>query len=385
MQKLLALFCLLYCCNIANAQFMYSSRDGDYTKSGTVTIEIDNPTSEVPLNPATQKEILEQERERDILDSFIVKTGARYQKIKRKIAEGKRIEDLKSSDRSIYLLHENRSDIKEIAYEYQTNFRTSKSITPQVLSGLSLVNNTLSDENSGVIELGAKINNTRISLPTKFKYNVDEINGEFKVKRVQKDRYLYFDFISRGLLSLDSLQKTMSEYVNTTQGSPLVLRLNFQQRLTPSYLDPAVTRRREPVFFLNLDFDGRLVPVSSSTKIEEAGGSFHIMPSLIAVFPSGEISSNRQEDNFIIQLTFNAAYLSNNLKEAMTLASAENPFAGNWALSTELRAGNFSEKNPLRNWSVFAKYTWQEIVGSQFSFGFAFAPQGTKEKENEKN
>lgn len=386
---LLALLCISY---ITNAQFSYNSRDVEKLRKGKIKVEIDAsiqlPTNfnflniDINKTKSNNSEIDENEliEELEILDSYIDKTEIKYNSIKHKLSKGKKFDDLNEKEKSIYLLHTKRELITEIDYDYKTNFRTAKSITSQVLSGISMVSNSLSDKNSGVIEMGAKINNTRISLPTKFKYNVVENNGKIEVTRYQRDRYLYFDFISRGLLSLDSLQNTMSEYVNSTQGSPLVFRIKLQQRLTPSYLDPTVTKRKEPVFFLNFDFDGRLVPVTSSTKIEEAGGSIHIMPSLIAVFPSGEINSEEQEDNFIVQLTFNGAYLSNNLKTAMTPSSGENPFWGNVALSSELRAGNYSETNPMRNWSIFAKYTWQKIVGSQFTFGFAFAPQGSKQK-----
>lgn len=392
--RVIIIFFLLQFVLVSNAQFSYHSSDGKKIENGTILIPTDSIQNLIPINifsidienfniDDSNLSVDEIEEERKILDEYIKKTEARYKRIKKRVSRrNKRNKDsskkLFGINKTIFTLHENKNNILSLNFDYKTTFRTSNSITPQALSGLNLVNNSLGDNNSGVLELGAKINNLRISLPTKFKYKTKEENGKYIITRYQRDRYLYFDFISRGLLTLDSLQTTMSEYVNTTQGAPLSLRLNFQQRITPEYLDQSITKRREPIIFFNVDFDGRLVPVTSTTKIEEAGGSFHIMPSFVAVFPSGEISSKEQEDNFIIQLTLNGAYLSQNLREAMTPDSKDNPFYGNWAFSTELRLGNYSEINPVRNWSLFAKYTLQESIGSQFTFGFSFAPQGNK-------
>lgn len=314
------------------------------------------------------------------LNTFIKVTQGEYEHIMKK-----EINKLNKRQKHLVLLHnalEKSSNNKTsigIIIDTSNNFRTGN---PQAITGLNLFNNLNGGYAAAALELGGRLNNMRLSLPTKIRYYIDSVkqdaddtNYNYIITRYQRNKYLYFDFISRGLVSLDSIATTVSEYVNSTQGSLLTTRLNFQWNLMPKYIRSEITGVREPQCYFIVDIDARLVPIASSAKIDDAGVSFHCMPTFLYSTPAGELSSNAQADNFIIQLSGNILYVSNNLKNS--LMPANRGFTQHDILvSAELRAGYYSTENPARNFSFFGKYSFQKTTGPVWTAGVNFSPQG---------
>lgn len=321
--------------------------------------------------------------ELEALNKYLVQTNAIYEnKIKDK-------EDKKLNNRQLVLkrLHENIGNIETIRVDSSSNFRKSTAIGYQGRLGPTINNNTFGNNTSGLIDLGGRISNTRIKIATKAKYKLEEVNEEGKPKkyeltRIKRDRFMYFDFLSRGVLSLDSLQTTMTEYIKSLDGAPMSTRVNFQWRIKNPYKVRNTIQENEAKSYLQLYLDSRVIPVMNQTQIDKIGASFHLIPTYIATFPSGQLSSDKEEDSFVIQASANLAFLTNNLKDAIIVDAAS--YDSNWYASFELRIGNFSQKDPLRNWSVFANYSFHETVGSNFNVGFSIAPRGEEKEEENK-
>lgn len=388
-KSLLAALSMCFLVLQVQAQFSYNPYRGKFSDR-TMTIKLADSVRSSFLEleatdvKAENTEVSEKEIEEEltILRRYLAFTRNDYQKIKARVAAGDSDSELrkKLSDKeyAVYILHTYQEKFTEITCDCKTKPKIEPPITAQGIAGANLVTNSVTDETSGLFELGARINNTRISLPSSFRYNVKKSGDTYSLERYQRSRYLYLTFISRGVLTLDSLQNTMSEYVSSTLGSPLTARVSLQNRLGREWGE--VTGIREPSFYYSLDFDARVVPVTSATKIEEGGASFHFAPSLLAIFPSGESHSLLQDEDFIVQFTLNAAVLTDNLEAALTPKGAESPLKRNTAVSSELRVGNYSRVNPLRNWSVFAKMSFYDLIGPKFSIGYTFAPRGKEPK-----
>lgn len=328
------------------------------------------------------------EEELDKVMKYVSATQPAYNKI---VDKGKKLEDLSKKDRNMVLVHKAvaTGNVIGVSVDASDNFRTS---SPQAITGLSMFNNVSGKYTAAALELGGRLNNTRISLPSYIRFSVDTVkvadsNGKevtrYVINRYQRNKYLYFDFISRGLVSLDSIKNSVSEYVNTTQGSLLTSRLHFQWNLMPAYLQTEITGVREPQCHAVLDVDARLVPIAGSNKIDDAGMSFHLMPAFIYVAPAGQLNSDAQDDNFIIQFSANVLYTTDNVKKAL-MPSASGFTQYDVLVSAELRAGYYSLVNPERNFSFFAKYCFQKTTGPQWTAGFNFTPQ-TKNPDAAKN
>lgn len=401
---------LLWLLFIANtplqAQFSYNSRQGRAIskKSTSTTNSVDTlynqeygnfhrtirPTpfllNDVLLDIDAQSDAETSIRTRSEIDTLIRYTSPLYLRLNhRKNRKKKNFVIRDSSNRVLYNLHQHYISKKPIVWDryVETNFRTSKSLSTQGLAGLQgIANNFSLDDAGALLELGGRISNMRLTLPTKTTFVERVSNDTFYLTTLQKDRYLYLDFISRGVLATDSLKATISEYINTTMGSPLSLRVNFQHNFNRPYHVRPITGKREPNFYFNLSVDARAVPVFGTSSMEGLGGSIHVIPSLLMVLPSGAIDSKAQEDNFIVQLTVNSALVSDNIQEIMLTDPDQSaiPVIRNMALSFELRVGNYSELNPTRNWSFFIKWVPLEIVGQQFAVGYTFAPQAVKDQ-----
>lgn len=281
----------------------------------------------------------------------------------------------------IYILHRDISQIAFLNVELRSNFRSSEAISAQGIAGIVGGQSTEGD-GSANYELGAKISNTRVTLGTKIKYSMEKSDdGKFVLTKKQKDRYLYFDFISRGLLAFDSLKTTMTEYINSSVGSPITVRWSNQFDLSNKWSNYHTSGIRQPKKYITIDVDSRLIPVVNETVVDGVGVSLNIMPSFIFSTSSGSLSSRVQEDTFLFQFTGNFAVVSDNVLDVVVLEGGSKP-SGNLLISAEGRLGNFSTINSTRNWSVFFKYSFQDLIGSKFSFGFSFAPQGEGKAKN---
>ena len=258
--------------------------------------------------------------------------------------------------------------------------RHSKGISAQAIAGLyQKIDNNLSETSKNFFELGSRLSDIRLKLYTKVRYEMKKNPADaskYILTRNQRSRFLYVDFISRGLLALDSLSTTVNEYVNTLQGSPLCVRLAHQINLT-NPTKALATGEPEPELFVNFLFDARLIPVALGKEITSAGGSFHFIPSFTASFPSGKGDDDTEGDRFVIQVTGNAAYITNDAAKILYLGQTAQK---SYALSLEARMGLFSTEHPERNFNFLFKYNLQEVNGSRASIGFSFAPQVKKEE-----
>jgi len=255
--------------------------------------------------------------------------------------------------------------------------RQTKGISPQILSGLyQKVDNNLGQNANNFFELGSRLSDIRIKLNTKITYSLTRTDDKYVLTRNQKDRFLYFDFISRGVLALDSLSTSVNEYINSLQGAPLSLRLNQQINLS-NPLRETISNSPQPSFFLNFAFDARLIPLAVGKEVVGAGGSFHVIPTFTATFPSGRSDEDNESDRFVIQLSGNLAYMTNNAAEVLFLGQED---VDRTSFSFEARAGLFSEDQPAKNFNFVFRYNSQPVNGTRASVGFNFAPRISTEK-----
>lgn len=303
--SILVLWILFIATTSVQAQFTYNSRQGktiiqrpssqtqttdketrtsyQYYERNTQSIRIRGVLSQIDqLSTSASKDTFNE------LDTLLKYTTPIYLRLKRRKL---RLEDREktflirdSTKRVLYRLHEYYLQEKTIVWQpyLESNFRSSKSLATQGLAGLQGIANDFSLDGAGaLLELGGRISNMRLTLPTKTEFSSRESASEDTLYLItlQKDKYLYLDFISRGVLATDSLQATISEYVNTTMGSPLSFRANWQWSLSRPYHIPVITKKREPNFYFNLGLDARAIPVLGTSSLEQLGGSVHIMPS----------------------------------------------------------------------------------------------------------
>jgi hypothetical protein len=260
--------------------------------------------------------------------------------------------------------------------------RQTRGVSPQMLSGLyQKLDNNLGRNASNFFELGSRISDLRLKTATTVSYRLESDAGKNTLVRKQRERFLYFDFISRGVLALDSMSTTVNEYVNSLQGAPLSVRLTQQFNLSNPVLGD-ITGAVEPLYFIDIAFDGRLVPVTVGREVTSAGGSFHLIPSFTAAFPSGKGDDAGERDRLVVQLSGNLAYVTEDAANVLYLGQKD---VDRYSFSFEARVGLFSEDVPTRNFNFLFRYNAEKVNGARSSLGFTFAPQAVTEKRQDKD
>lgn len=264
----------------------------------------------------------------------------------------------------------------EASLENETNLREARGVTTQAIASVyQKLENNISGTANNLFDLGARLSNLRVKINTRIRYNIkpESVGGvdKYTLTRNQRSTYIYFDFISRAVLALDTLGTAVNEYVNSIEGSPLLLRWTGQCKLYNDRIGQ-ITGKPEPKFFFNYGLDARLIPVQTGQEITASGGSMSALLGFTGVFPAADVNDVEDEDNLVVQLTVNNALMSSDVAESL-FASTEK--RQNFAASVELRVGLASNVNAARNFNVMLRHNLQEVTGPRTVLGFTFAPK----------